>query len=109
MERIGADAFDAERLRRPGTWAVVFLADWCPFCVSFAPKFAELDGTGSFRVAVADVSEESSPLWDRFRIEVVPTVIVFRDGSAAFRRDGQLMRGLGDKDLAAIRSHLAPP
>jgi thiol-disulfide isomerase/thioredoxin len=106
MERLAADAFEGDHLRRPGTWAVAFLADWCPFCRAFAPKFDALAGGGSFHVARGDVTDEASPLWDVFHLEVVPTVVVFRDGVPGFRRDGQLGRGLSDTDLAAIRAEL---
>ncbi|HTW77045.1 MAG TPA: thioredoxin family protein [Thermoplasmata archaeon] len=109
MERIAAEAFDGERLRRPGTWAVAFLADWCPFCRAFAPKFDTLAGGGNYQIARGDVTDENSPLWDAFHLDVVPTVIVFHDGVASFRKNGQLGRGLSDADLATIRSHLPGP
>ena len=107
MERWGAEAFDGDRLRRTGTWAVAFLADWCPFCRSFAPKFAALETGGVAKLAVADVTDEESPLWDRFEVKVVPTVIVFRDGAPASRHNGRLARGLGERDLAAISAEIA--
>ncbi len=109
LERLEADAFDGTRLRRSGTWAVAFLADWCPFCRAFAPRFERLAGTGSFQIAMGDVTDEASPLWDAFGIDVIPTVVIFRDGAPGFRRDGALGRGLSDSDLAAIRAELGPP
>jgi thioredoxin 1 len=108
MERLGADAFEGDHLRRSGTWAVAFLADWCPFCRAFAPKFDALAGGGSFQVARGDVTDYDSPLWETFHIEVVPTVVVFREGVPGFRRDGVLGRGLSDTDLAAVRAELGP-
>lgn len=107
MERIGPEAFDGNRLRRPGVWAVGFLADWCPFCRAFVPKLEALERTGPFQVVIADVTDDDSPLWDRFGVEVVPTVIVFRDGVAVFRRDGRLGRGIGAADLQSLRDALA--
>jgi thiol-disulfide isomerase/thioredoxin len=107
VDRLGAEAFQGDRLQRPGTWAVAFLADWCPFCRAFAPKFDALAGGGSYQIARGDVTDYDSPLWDAFHLEVVPTVVVFREGVPGFRRDGQLGRGLSDADLAAIRGELA--
>jgi thioredoxin 1 len=103
LERIGIEAFEGPRLRRSGTWAIGFFADWCPFCTEFAPSFSNLQG-GGFGVAVADLTDEASPLWDRFEIEVVPSVVVFREGVPVFRADGRFMEGLGPRDLAAVRT-----
>lgn len=106
METLGAADFDGTRLKRPGSWAVLFLANWCPFCRSFRPLFERFDGAGAFRTAVADVTDEGSPLWDRFRIEVVPTLLAFRDGAILHRIDGIPMEGLAASDLEDLRGFL---
>lgn len=109
LERFGSEEFDGQRLRRPGTWVVAFMADWCPFCRRFAPQFEQLAGAGPYQIAMGDVTNEDSPLWDTFEIQVIPTVVVFRDGAPVFRRDGRYLRGLGEKDLTAVREALAVP
>jgi len=101
LERVGPEAFDGERLRRPGTVVVGFLADWCPVCRAFLPEFEQL-AKGGRRLLMADVTEEESPLWDRFRVEIVPTVLVFRDGETIFRADGERGTGLDRGDLRRI-------
>lgn len=108
IERFDAPAFRGQRLDRPGTWAIAFLDDNCPFCREFAPRFASLAAGRDYRIAFADVTDHHSPLWEDFRIEVVPTVVLFRDGATFFRRDGRLGFGLSDADLLAIRSALVP-
>jgi thiol-disulfide isomerase/thioredoxin len=107
-DRIGIESFEDRRLVRPGTWAVAFLADWCPFCRAFVPPFLGLEGLG-FGIAIADLTDVESPLWERFEIEVVPSVIVFRDGVPVFRANGRYGEGLGPEDLAAVRSAAAAP
>jgi len=102
IERVGAEAFEGGRLRRPGTWIVGFLADWCPFCHAFVPQLEDLAAATGRGVLFADVTDEASPLWDTFGIDVVPTVLVFHDGAAVFRRDGKLGQGLGSADVRAI-------
>lgn len=106
LNRIGPEAFEGERLQRAGAVAVAFLADWCPFCRAFEPEFASLATPHGRALAVADLTDLDSPLWDRFAIEVVPTVVVFRDGRTILRRDGVAGQGLGSADLRAIEQAL---
>lgn len=103
ITELGPEDFRDAGLRREGRWAVAFLADWCPFCRRFAPEFASLIHH-RFSLAWADVSSEESPLWDRFQIEVVPTVVVFRDHRPVFRANGRYGIGLLPEDLAAIEA-----
>ena len=103
LERLDDSSFSDGRLSRGGTWAVAFLADWCPFCRRFAPGFAGLAADGA-RLAIADVSSDESPLWERFSIEVIPTVLLFREGSVVARFDGRPAEGLGPADLRRLRA-----
>jgi thiol-disulfide isomerase/thioredoxin len=109
VEILGPEAFDGPKLRRPGTWVVNFSAEWCPFCAEFLPKFGSLGGEGEFELAIGDLTDVSSPLWDWFQLEVTPTVVAFRDGGAVFRRNGRRGYGLDDGDLRALRTALEPP
>lgn len=109
MEKFEAEAFENDHLRRPGTWIVAFLADWCPFCHRFLPLFDALAGDDGFRLAVGDVTSEESPLWESFHIDVVPTVVVFREGRPVFRADGILGVGLPREALEQARSAARSP
>lgn len=104
MEKLPADAFRKERLLREGTWVVAFLADWCPFCQRFRPEFRALNGGKDFRTAEGDLTSEESPLWEDLHIEVVPTIVVFREGRPVFRVDGVLGLGSPPGGLEAARS-----
>lgn len=57
-----------------------------------------MNGKGE-RWAEVDISNDEDPLWETFDINVVPTVIVFRDSRPIFRRDGLLGRGLSEKAI----------
>ena len=107
LERLDPAAFSGPRLLRGGTWAVAFLAEWCPFCRQFSPAFATL-ALDHVRLAVGDVTSDASPLWELFGIEVIPTVLVFRDGAMVRRFDGRPSEGLGPSDLEQIRAALSP-
>jgi len=109
METVSPGEFDGLRLNRPGAWAVAFLADWCPFCREFRPLFEAFEGTGPFQTAVADLTDDENPLWERFGIEVVPSLIAFVDGRPTLRVDGISMEGLGPRDLERLRAAFVPP
>jgi thioredoxin 1 len=94
--------FERDRLRERGVVVVAFLADWCPFCRAFVPSLREAAERHRLPLRVADLTALDSPLWDRFSVEVVPTVIVFRDGRAVFRADGVDGQGLGTTELEAV-------
>jgi len=83
-------------LQRNETLAVLFLASWCSFCRRFLPAFEAAAKASSIPWAYADVSELENVFWDAFNIEVVPTIIVFKDGKPKFRKDGVRGRGLSE-------------
>jgi len=111
IESLPRESFRSGRLLRDGVWVVAFLAEWCPFCQRFFPEFLALDGGNSFRTAVGDVTSEESPLWDEFHIDVVPLVVVFRDGQPTFRWESELGLGLPPGELSRVVSSAldAPP
>ena len=99
ITQLSPSDFEGKRLIHSGTLAVLFLAQWCPFCSSFYPGFQEAMNGKSVPWAVADISEEENPLWEIFDVAVVPTIIVFKNGESVFRRDGVRGRGLSQKAI----------
>ena len=88
---------------------VLFTASWCPFCVRFDPVWQELAPGFGGPTLVAPLEEDADPRWDEFRIEVVPTVAVFRNGVPVARLDGVLRRGILRGDLERFLKALPPP
>ena len=91
---LGPPDFEGQRLKQHGTMAVLFLASWCPFCRQFRPTFEAAAKPSNTPWAWVDVSEDDSIFWETFGLDVVPTVVVFKNSEAVFRRDGERGRGL---------------
>lgn len=106
METFPPSAFDGQRLKRDGRWAVSFTADWCPFCADFRPRFEAFRPPAGVHLGIGDLTDLENPLWERFEVEVVPTLAVFTDGRLSWRRDGRLGKGLGAEDLRALDAAL---
>jgi hypothetical protein len=52
------------------------------------------------------IDDWENPLWDEYRIDVVPTLVLYEKGKPVDRRDGVLGRGLGEKDIEGILAHV---
>jgi len=76
----------------------LFYATWCPYSMAFLPHFekhAENGGRHCVRVTVDD----KASLFDKYRVEYMPTVIFFKNGKVAKRLDAAPHVGLSEKQL----------
>lgn len=105
MESLTNESIDAF-VSASDTSVVMFRADWCPFCRKFRPVFESYDGKAKARMAEAVVNEDDNPMWDRFNINVVPTLVAFKNGKVVARKDGAAGVGLDESDLKALLAKL---
>ena len=105
MEHVLPQDFDSKILNNGEKALVLFYADWCPFCTKFKPIFEEVS-SDKIQKKAALVNEDENPLWDRFNIQFVPTIIAFQDGKILSRRDAKRGVGLGKEDIKSIFSEL---
>ena len=90
IQKVAGSELQDVLAKQAGPTPVMFWADWCGFCARFLPAY-RARGEGSDKpFLLVDISDEDDPAWDTYRIEVVPTVIVFRDGKPAARVGGVL-------------------
>ena len=73
MEHVLPEEFDSKIFSTKTL--VLFYADWCPYA-NFKPTFEEIN-SDSIQKKAALVNEDENPLWDRFNIKAVPTMIAF--------------------------------
>lgn len=92
--------FDAE-LEAGGERFVFFYSGWCHFCTTFLPALEE-HANGSQVVFVKLCVDDLPGLEEHFGVEVVPSVLFFKDGKLAKRLDGVLGRGLSEEKLLAF-------
>jgi thioredoxin-like negative regulator of GroEL len=91
-----------------GQVVICLHADWCPHCVRYLRAFETVPPPTGIELAEVDISDEDDPVWDYYRIEVVPSLILFRAGREVARIDGILGRGLRQGDVEELLRKAAP-
>lgn len=91
--------FEEDKLLRKERILTFFYAEWCPFCRRAFPFLKLLNPDSGYMVFRVDLSDENNPLWDSFKIDVVPTLIAFDEGKEFWRANGVLMAGLKKEDF----------
>ncbi len=95
-----AAEFDSE-IGAGGNRLVLFYSGWCHFCNEFLPSF-EKNSAAASGVFVKVCVDDLPAIEARFAVEVVPSVLHFKDGKLANRLDGVLGRGLTDDSMRAF-------
>jgi thioredoxin 1 len=103
---ISVDAKNIEKETKDKT-IVMLRADWCPFCRKFKPDFESYEGKVEVKLAEAVVNEDDDPLWDKYDVKVVPTLIAFKGGKEIARRNGKAMIGLSKNDMDSLLKEVA--
>jgi thioredoxin 1 len=105
MEHLESNQFD-KLLSSEEKALVMFYADWCPFCQRFKPIFESAiitkSGGNGYKFYESKVNDDENPLWDRFSINAVPTLLAFDKGKIVSRRDAKMGVGLSHSDLDSL-------
>jgi thioredoxin len=84
-------AFDALVRDAPQAIVVDFWAPWCGPCRMVAPEIARVASAHAGEYIIVKVNtDEVVDLADRFRIQSIPTMMVFKDGREAGRTAGAM-------------------
>jgi len=78
---------------------VFFEMTSCPYCLAYRTRFADLVRERSVDVNFlrVKIDDPRNPLWTRYEIHAVPTVIAFAAGEIVARADAMLAFGLSKK------------
>lgn len=86
--------FERDVLQAKGLVLVDFWATWCPPCRRLAPTVDALATEYEGRLSVAKVDVDESPeLAQRYGIQSIPTLMLFRNGQPVDQRLGALPMG----------------
>ena len=88
---------------------ILFYADLCYYCKSFIPIFENsIKNLNDNTVLIGSVklNEDENPLWDKYGINAVPTLIAFSKNKIQDRRDAKKGVGLTRRDIEAILSNI---
>lgn len=80
---------------------VLFAAHWCGYCAQFMQLIQNINSTYDREINLIDTDDPDESLWDTFRIKLVPTLIVFKNGEELSRRGARSGVGLTKADLDA--------
>ena len=88
---------------------IMFYADWCPFCQRFKPSFESYTNSSIYDIGfyACMINDDDNPLWDRFSINTVPTLIAFYKGNIISRRDSKMGFGLDKSDVDSILKEIS--
>jgi thiol-disulfide isomerase/thioredoxin len=99
------DSEQLDKLLSSGQKTVaMFYADWCPFCKRFKPVFESVKS--KYKKIQLELNEDENPMWDKFAISAVPTVIAFEGNKIVARKDARMGVGLEKSDIDSLLQEL---
>jgi thioredoxin 1 len=78
----------------------LFYTSWCPYCRIFLSIFDRNASKRGFNLVLrVRVDNYNNPIWDKYSIDAVPTVLLFYMGKVCRRLNGRFGSGLSEREL----------
>src|SRR4026209_1718787 len=91
---VSDDTFEADVLKSSTPVVVDFWAEWCGPCKQIAPALEDVakEMTGKLTVAKLNIDENPATP-QKYRVQGIPTLMLFKDGQVAATKVGSLPKG----------------
>jgi thioredoxin 1 len=85
--------FEKEVLRSSEPVVVDFFAEWCGPCKAMAPALEQVATELKGKVKVVKLDVDQNPdITQKYRIQAMPTLMVFKDGNVVNQKIGALVQ-----------------
>ena len=86
-------SFEAEVIKSSEPVVVDFFAEWCGPCKAMAPALDQVSQEMAGKVKVVKIDVDQNPeITQKYRIQAMPTLMVFKDGKVAAEQVGALVQ-----------------
>ena len=90
---VSDNTFEQEVLKSTEPVLVDFFAEWCGPCKAMAPALEQVAKEMQGKVKVVKLDVDQNPqITQRYRIQAMPTLLVFKDGKVAAQQVGALVQ-----------------
>ncbi len=88
------------------TVVTLFHTTYCPYVKQFWPIFEKYSQNSNNEYAIADITDDDNPLWDKYKVTEVPTIIAFKEGREIVRRNAVPGLGLTEEDMNGLLNEI---
>ena len=86
-------SFEAEVIKSAEPVVVDFFAEWCGPCKAMAPALDQVSQEMAGKVKVVKIDVDQNPeITQKYRIQAMPTLMIFKNGEVAAQRVGALVQ-----------------
>ena len=90
---VSDNTFEQEVLKSTEPVLVDFFAEWCGPCKAMAPALEQVAKEMQGKVKVVKLDVDQNPdVTQKYRIQAMPTLMIFKDGQVAAQRVGALVQ-----------------
>lgn len=90
MQILNSESFNEKLKNVKGVMMVDFFATWCGPCQMLTPVLEKISNSrADFDIVKVDI-DQAMGLANKFKIQVVPTLLVFKDGKVVNQTEGYL-------------------